>query len=137
MGAFSSRPSVTIQGKPGWEDGEYIKIKGIMSAGDMEQIATQVITKGKDGEAEASVKTSQVAMLECMIEDWMLFGDGGRQVPLYLDDKRHTKNSRAIARLPLEYMTPVLEAIDKLNQKEVLPKPDDFFGSAKEPSQES
>ena len=137
MGAFSSRPSVTIQGEPGWEDGEYIKIKGVMTAGDMEQVAQQHITKGKDGEAEATVSTSQVAMLECMIEDWMLFGDGGKQVPLYLDDRRRTKNSKAIARLPLEYTVPVLSAIDKLNQKEAVPNPDDFFGSANEPAQES
>ena len=93
-------------------------------------------------ETETSVSTSQVAMLECMIVDWNLFGDGNKLVPLFLErgqgqSRIATKNTKAIAKLPMEYAIPVLQAIDALSRKDAVQDPDGFFDSANEPSPES
>lgn len=138
MGAFSSRPDIFIADQPGWDKGEYIKIKGVMTAGDIEAIAQAQVTQDSAGKNTQVVNTSQTAMLECMIVEWLLLGDGGKQVPLYLgegNDRR--KNRRAILRLPAEYTIPVLLAVDALNKKEAVEDPDDFFGSASVPSKVS
>jgi hypothetical protein len=131
MGAFSSRPDILIENKPGWDKGEYIKIKGVMTAGDSEQIARAQVSQSNPG--EMMVNTSQLAMLECMITDWLLLGDGGSQVPLYIGEDRR-KNRKAIARLPMEYMLPVLEAVDALSKRDTVADPDDFFAGASAPS---
>ena len=49
MGAFSTKKPVRIENQPGWDDGEYIEIKGSMTAGDMEQIAKQEYKQGASG----------------------------------------------------------------------------------------
>lgn len=124
MGAFTRKSAITIENQPGWEPGEYIRIKGAMTVGDSEMVAKTEFRK--DG--QMSVSSSQVSLLECMIEDWHLLGDGNQPVPFKLPDGQ--KNRRAIAKLPMEYAAPVLQAIDASNLQETRAEQDAFFNSA-------
>ncbi|HVC38040.1 MAG TPA: hypothetical protein VNF46_06510 [Gammaproteobacteria bacterium] len=134
MGAFSSRPDIIIENQPGWEKGEYIKIKGVLTAGDMDAVTQgSSVVKNESGEARVVGGSNVTPLLEAMIIDWLLLGDQGVPVPLYLNAQRHTKNRKAIAALPQEYTTPVLEAIDQLNKKDAVDA-DPFFAGAGAPT---
>lgn len=137
MGAFSSKPDILIENQPGWEKGEYIKIKGVMSAGDMDAISQDSsVVKDEKGTRVVGGNSTVTSMLMTMITDWLLLGDQGVQVPLYLDPQRRTKNRKAIAALPQPYTTPVLEAIDELNKKDAVDT-EAFFAGASAPTKES
>lgn len=121
MGAFSRQSDVKIEGQAGWDDGEFIIIKGAMTAGDIELIAT---ANGNSG--------SVVKMMEAMVVDWNLYGDNNQPVPF---KNKGVKNVRAIQQLPVHYMNPVIEAIDSVAQKNTMPQEeiDSFLPSASEP----
>jgi hypothetical protein len=115
MGAFTTREDITIKDEPGWENGEYITIKGVVGAGDMEAITTQKTALGADGKPESSSSISMVAALQRMIIDWMLKGDNNMPVPLYEGTGRNKrKRLEVIAELPPEYMGPVFVKISEL-----------------------
>lgn len=122
MGAFAKQNDVKIEGKAGWDEGEFITIKGSMTAGDIEMIAT---ANGSSG--------SVVKMMEAMITDWNLYGDNNQPVPFNIINGR--KNVRAIAALPVHYMNPVVEAIDGVAQANTMTDTEaqDFLTPALEP----
>jgi len=130
MGAFTKRSAIRIAEAEGWEQGEYIDIKGVVTAADMEEMSVQEVKQGKDGKPQQASSVSMVAALEAMIEDWLLYGDNQQPVPLYLDSRRKQKNHAAIAALPMEYMAPVMAAIGELLQKAQVQQPEDFTPAA-------
>lgn len=127
MGAFSTRPDIVIKDQPGWEDGEYITIKGVVEAGDMEAITTPTVTDAS-GRQQLRSRLSVVAALQCMIVDWMLKGDNNAVVPLYEGSGRNKrKRTEIIAKLPQEYMAPVMFAIGKLVRESQVEDQEDFL----------
>lgn len=125
MGAFSRQSDVKIEGQPGWDAGEFVTIKGVMTAGDIELVAT---ANGNSG--------SITKMMEAMISDWNLYGDNNQLVPFKI---KGNKNVRAIQQLPVHYMNPIVEAIDAVAQKNTLSQEeaDDFLPSASARSEAS
>jgi hypothetical protein len=135
MGAFNSqqRPPIRLENEPGWDAGEWIQVKGVVTAADIKAITTQQVSIGPDGKPLSISDTDMVAALQCMIEEWMLLGDNNVPVALY-DGRR--KRTEVIAKLPTEYMTPVMNAIGSLMNKAKVQQPKDFTTSASEPIQE-
>jgi len=116
MGAFRKADEITVSGKPGWEPGEYIKIKGVMTVGDQRKIAAL--------QAGGTVDVDLVAMLDCMVIEWNLFGDHGPE-PL---------NRYNIERLPTYYSDPVAEEVMKVVNKGKLADPLASMNGVKTPS---
>jgi hypothetical protein len=138
MGAFTTRPDITIKGQPGWEDGEYIVIKGVVEAGDMEAATTQTSVMGDDGKPQSSSSVSMLKAMQCMIVDWMLKGDNNTPVLLYEGIGRNKrKRLDIIAKLPPEYMGPVAEAIGNLMAGSQVEDTDAFLPSVTVPSEEN
>ncbi len=133
MGAFNSqqRPPIKIEDQPGWDKGEWIQVKGVVTAGDIKAITTQQVSIGPDGKPMSVSDTDMVAALQCMIDDWMLLGDNNVPVALY-DGRR--KRTEIMAKLPTEYMTPVMDAIGSLMNKAKVQQPTDFTTSASDPT---
>ena len=128
MGAFTTKDDIVIKDKPGWEDGEYITIKGVVEAGDVDVMSASIAQMDANGQPQVSSKTSMVASLQCMIVDWMLMADNKQQVPLYEGIGRaKRKRLDVIAKLPQAYMGPVMEAIGKLMQESQVEDQDGFL----------
>lgn len=131
MGAFNTRPPIRIENQDGWDDGESITIKGVVTAEDMQSITVQTMSADASGKVVAQNSMSMTAALECMIVDWNLFGDNKQLVPLYEGQGRSRhKRSNVIKELPMEYMTPVMAAIGELVNKAAVQQPENFQPSA-------
>jgi len=135
MGAFNSqqRPPITIQDQPGWDKGEWIRIKGVVTAADFKKMNKQTITQGANGKPSASSEIDEVAMMQCMIEDWVLFGDNNIPVDLY-EGRERRKRIEIIAKLPTEYMLPVINACTEIAGRNQVQQPQDFTNSVSEPT---
>jgi hypothetical protein len=128
MGAFTTKPDIVIKDKPGWEDGEYITIKGVVEAGDVDVMSASIAQMDANGQPQVSSKTSMVASLQCMIVDWMLMGDNKQQVPLFEGMGRaRRKRLDVIAKLPQAYMGPVMVAIGELMGESQVEDQDGFL----------
>lgn len=117
MGAFSKKANITLPANPeqgaafGWEPHETVTLKGAMTVGDMDSISTLKV--GSDGKTP-EMDMSSVKMIASMIVEWNLTDDQNRVAEL---------NEKNIAALPLNYSTPILEAIDAINKKGAIADP--------------
>ena len=134
MGAFNSsqRPPIKIDDQPGWDKGEWIQVKGVVTAEDFKQINVQHTTVGPDGKPLVASEYDIVGAMQCMIDDWCLLGD--KNVPVALYEGRR-KRIEIIAKLPTEYMTPVMTAIAEIITRNQVQQPQDFTTGASEPMQ--
>jgi len=127
MGAFKSKATVKIEAVAGWDTGEFIAIKGVVTAEDMEEMSQQSTSAGADGKQQQKSTVSMVAALQRMIEDWCLFGDNDQPVALYETFKgRRHKRLDVIAKLPMAYMLPVMQAIGEIIESAQVPDSENF-----------
>ena len=135
MGAFKSRTCIRISGQPGWEPSEWIDVKGTVTAEDMEAITVQETSLGKDGKPQMVSRISMVAALQAMIDEWNLLGDNDTPVALYTGiGRQRRKRMDIIAKLPAEYMAPVMNTIGELVQNSQVVDPLDLPTSVSEPT---
>src|SRR5215469_6533184 len=117
MGAFDPKDNIPIpddehpeeaaafRKKWRWDPHEIIIDKGVYNTVDQETVENaggRLKGEGRKSEAEMRIGSSRFKLLEVMIVDWTLTLNGRRQ----------EVSRNAIARLPSNYRTPVLQKID-------------------------
>lgn len=121
MGAFSRVKEITLPANPeqckawGWDAHETVTIKNKFTVGDMED-STSIQGTAEDGTPNVTVSSSK--MLDAMITSWNLTDDAGNVVP---------KSLEAVRQLPMNYVEPILDAIDKVSKKGAVGDPKSFL----------
>ena len=145
MGAFDAVPNILLpddnnpeeadkfRKKWRWEPHEIVILKGSYTTADQEQVENAggaIKGEGKKGKPDMRIGTSRAKLLEVMIRDWTFTLSGRKQ----------EVSRNAIAHLPSNYRTPILERIDEIAEPMSEEEQEDFLhlsnGHMKESSNE-
>jgi len=142
MGAFDAAPNITLpddsnpeeatkfRKKWGWEAHEVVILKGVYTTADQELVENAgggLKGEGRKGKPDVRIGSSRAKLLEVMIRDWTFTMNGRKQ--------EVSKN--AIAHLPSNYRTPILERIDDIAEPMSEEEQEDFLHSSNGHTKES
>ncbi len=145
MGAFDAAPNIPLpddsnqeeaakfRAKWRWEAHEVVILKGVYTTADQEMVENAgggIRGQGKKSTPDMRIGSSRAKLLEVMIRDWTFSMNGRKQ----------EVSRNAIAHLPSNYRTPILEKIDEIAEPMSEEEQEDFLpgsnGHTKESSDE-
>ena len=135
MGAFDATPNILLpddnnaeeaakfRAKWRWEAHEIVILKGSYTTADQEMVENAgggLRGSGKKRDMDIQIGSSRRKLLEVMIRDWTFTMNGRKQ----------EVSTRAIANLPSNYRTPILETIDEIAAPMSEEEQEDFLASS-------